>query len=166
MIAAITLGAFISYVAFDLKEFTLTENQAIWLIFSFCLGSLYYHYFDRIKLNNYYLLTGLAIIWIISFKTFLLPITTVVFIGYLTFSFAYSKILFKNFLDKIGDISYGTYIVAFPIQQTFIFLFPEANWLILFVCCMPVIILLAYLSWHIIEKNALKLKPKKKMKPE
>jgi len=59
--------------------------------------------------------------------------------------------------DKIGDLSYGIYIYAFPVQQTLIYCF----WLTpvqLMVLSFVVSGILAYLSWHLIEVKALKLK--------
>ncbi|WP_108992944.1 acyltransferase family protein [Paenibacillus agaridevorans] len=79
----------------------------------------------------------------------------IIFIGY------QQKIVFPNF-SKYGDISYGLYIYAFPIQQAVIAIFgysmtPINNFLI----SLPFVGLMSFLSWHLIEKKALKLKKKK-----
>lgn len=60
---------------------------------------------------------------------------------------------------RIGDLSYGIYIYAFPVQQTVIQLtkcrFPL--WAILPASTL-ITVLLALLSWHLIEQPALRLK--------
>lgn len=58
-----------------------------------------------------------------------------------------------------GDFSYGIYIYAFPVQQTIIML--GINGLSLWLECITsffITIMLAFLSWHLVERPALKLK--------
>jgi len=60
---------------------------------------------------------------------------------------------------KYGDFSYGIYIYAFPVQQCVIqALGSAASPLIVFVCSFVPALILAVLSWHLIEKPALELK--------
>ena len=60
---------------------------------------------------------------------------------------------------KWGDSSYGIYIYSFPIQQVLVHYFaPKA--MILMVCSVPLSMLFGYLSWHLVEKRALKFKTK------
>lgn len=69
--------------------------------------------------------------------------------------------LLINF-GKFGDPSYGIYLYAFPIQQLMIFYFYEKYEFIgTLVFSIILTIAAAYSSWHIIEKNALKLKPRR-----
>ena len=58
---------------------------------------------------------------------------------------------------KFGDISYGIYIYAFPVQQTLMYFF-HLNYLQLMLCSICIAYLFGYLSWHLVEKRALKLK--------
>ncbi|SCW85391.1 Peptidoglycan/LPS O-acetylase OafA/YrhL, contains acyltransferase and SGNH-hydrolase domains [Paenibacillus tianmuensis] len=83
-----------------------------------------------------------------------------VFFGsYLIFYFGYNQKINLSSFSKNGDFSYGLYIYAFPVQQSVTYLFggqmtAEYNFIISFV----VTLILAVLSWHLIEKYALKLK--------
>jgi peptidoglycan/LPS O-acetylase OafA/YrhL len=57
------------------------------------------------------------------------------------------------------DFSYGIYIYAFPVQQTLVYLFPQIDLLSYLVSTMAITVSLAAISWHFVEKPALKLKP-------
>jgi len=61
-----------------------------------------------------------------------------------------------------GDLSFGVYIYAFPVQQTLIWLYKDRlSWLTLLAACVAVTLGLAWLSWHAVEKWALQLKPQR-----
>lgn len=64
-----------------------------------------------------------------------------------------------NFIHKIGDLSYGTYIYAFPISQILILLFNlKISPTILTMLTLLFVLPIAYLSWRFVEKPALALK--------
>lgn len=71
-------------------------------------------------------------------------------LGYLPLSF------FSTF-GKIGDMSYGIYIYSFPIQQTLKHYFNLDLYSFLF-WSIFISIVFGYLSWHLIEKQALMYK--------
>jgi peptidoglycan/LPS O-acetylase OafA/YrhL len=57
-----------------------------------------------------------------------------------------------------GDYSYGTYIYGFPVQQAISFVvLPATGWL-MFGLSLPITMLLAVPSWHLIERPALEMK--------
>ncbi len=62
-----------------------------------------------------------------------------------------------NVNKYLGDLSYGLYIYSFIIQQTLMYFF-KLNQVTLFSYSLPLSILFAYLSWHLVEKRALKFK--------
>ncbi|AGG87750.1 acyltransferase family protein [Rhodanobacter denitrificans] len=61
---------------------------------------------------------------------------------------------------RFGDLSYGVYIYAFPVQQTTIWLTPRLGIYQHFAIAIPVTLVLAWLSWHFVEKVALSHKPR------
>lgn len=79
-------------------------------------------------------------------------------VAVLAFGLSYNRIL--GWLTRTGDYSYGIYIYAFPIQQTVIYLLPEIKIGSYLMLCSSVVLSCAILSWHLVEKRAMKLKPK------
>jgi peptidoglycan/LPS O-acetylase OafA/YrhL len=63
-------------------------------------------------------------------------------------------------LRRLGDVSYGVYIYAFPVQQTLVYLMPHGTFLTHLCLSTLITLVLAYASWHGIEKVALRWKPK------
>lgn len=58
-----------------------------------------------------------------------------------------------------GDYSYGVYLYAFPIQQTWVYLLPaRASYWTVFPLALVSVFCFAAFSWHAIERPALKLK--------
>ncbi len=57
-----------------------------------------------------------------------------------------------------GDYSYGMYLYGYPIQQVLMHRFHFTNVYELFACAIPTITLVAALSWHGIEKPALRMR--------
>lgn len=64
----------------------------------------------------------------------------------------------SQFINKIGDLSYGIYIYGFVIQQFILCGFPNTPPCIVLIISMLCATLIAYASWHLVEKKALKLK--------
>jgi peptidoglycan/LPS O-acetylase OafA/YrhL len=61
---------------------------------------------------------------------------------------------------RFGDLSYGLYIYAFPVQQTLIWqLKDQLSWGALLALTIATTTVLAFASWHLVEKRALRLKP-------
>lgn len=71
----------------------------------------------------------------------------------------FMQIPFLSDFRKIGDMSYGIYIYAFPIQQTLMYYF-DLNTYQLMAYSLIGSIICGYFSWHLVEKSALKYKNK------
>ncbi len=66
--------------------------------------------------------------------------------------------------DHLGDLSYGMYIFAFPVQQMLVYWGHGRglSFSVLFFLSFLVTSGLAFASWHLVEKRALRFKPKSK----
>jgi len=99
------------------------------LLLYFLIGSIFYHLRNYIPLTKYGLLLCLTSIFLIKIKlsssiqiqALIYPIT----INYFIFSLAFAKKIPLDWYDKLGDLSYGIYLYAFPIQQTIITKWPS-----------------------------------------
>jgi peptidoglycan/LPS O-acetylase OafA/YrhL len=60
--------------------------------------------------------------------------------------------------NEMGDYSYGVYIYAFPVQQALAATYPGISVSAMLLSSGMVTLALAILSWHLIEKRALRLK--------
>jgi peptidoglycan/LPS O-acetylase OafA/YrhL len=61
---------------------------------------------------------------------------------------------------RLGDLSYGLYIYGWPVEAAVIwFLGGRAQWWQVFAIALPATAAIAFLSWHLIERPALRLKP-------
>ena len=79
-------------------------------------------------------------------------------IPYLALVAAYHpRLQWRRYL-RFGDYSYGTYVLAFPVQQFLIWRFGPLQPLLSFALTLAVTLPLAMLSWHFVEAPALALK--------
>jgi peptidoglycan/LPS O-acetylase OafA/YrhL len=61
---------------------------------------------------------------------------------------------------RFGDLSYGIYIYGWPAEQGVMWLLGgRAAWWQVFLLALPTAAVLAFLSWHLVEHPALRLKP-------
>ena len=80
-------------------------------------------------------------------------------LGYSILVFAFFRHFRSIDVGRIGDYSYGVYLYAFPVQQSLIYFFKNSMtaWqLVLY--SLSLTLVLAAVSWHVIEKPALRLK--------
>ncbi|MBB6447261.1 acyltransferase family protein [Bacillus benzoevorans] len=124
----------------------------------FGAGMALYLFRKQIKLNGWMALVSLVILFI-TVKAGYFVYAFTIFGTYLIFYVAFdTRVKLQNF-GRYGDFSYGIYIYAFPIQQIMSYLFHNqlnvwGNFLLTF----PLALLLAIISWYLVEKRALKYK--------
>ncbi|MEO8396984.1 MAG: acyltransferase [Chloroflexota bacterium] len=130
------------------------------LLLYFMAGMLFYLYRDKISLRRRYFLLSIPFLLIVLvLQVGLFKPWCAVWGAYDLFYLVSSqRSPFKRF-GKHGDFSYGIYIYAFPIQQSLVHLFGDTlpqmvNFALTTVITLP----FAILSWHFVEKPALKLK--------
>jgi len=69
-------------------------------------------------------------------------------------------------LARFGDLSYGIYIYGWPVEQAVAWLLGgRVVWWQVFLLGLPAAAALAFLSWHLVERPALRLKPGRRRSP-
>jgi peptidoglycan/LPS O-acetylase OafA/YrhL len=136
------------------------DGEAAHLLAMFFVSALMYRYRAKIALRG-----DLAIVAAIalgaSLGTPVERVALLVAIPYLALYFAYRSWSGLRALTKHADVSYGLYLLAFPVQQGIVQAWgvgslpsPAVVALIAF----PITYVLALCSWHGVEKRALRLK--------
>lgn len=87
-------------------------------------------------------------------------VLTNIWLAYILFWAAYIKIPALDGLQRMNDISYGVYIYHWIVLQWLFYNFPLMGVVDLLLVGSIISVILAYLSWHIVEKPALELKGK------
>jgi len=101
---------------------------------------------------------------LVSEKAFL-PVYTLV-LPWAVLAIAYAPTRFLHGYNQLGDFSYGMYIYAFPVQQWVAYLIKGVQPLQMMSICFPVVLLLAVLSWKLVERRALAFKAKSTLNNE
>ena len=103
-----------------------------------------------------------AVIWLLSLKLGGFTLISDTLGAYLVIYLGLAPGFRLPNLAAYGDLSYGVYIYAWPIQQVFGVRLSNdpSGWLINIALTLPLVLLLAFLSWHLVESPALQLKNK------
>ncbi|QMW03980.1 acyltransferase family protein [Spirosoma foliorum] len=154
---------FILWVSIGLNQTSMLLHNVVFFI----VGILLYRFRYTIKLTPWAIVISILCFIVSLFTSG--DLINIFFVKYLrtlifTFSLAYLIIVLafvKNQLlsfDNYGDYSYGMYIWAWPVQQILIYYYPSMSQIENFILGVLLTFPLSILSWHFIEKRALKLK--------
>ena len=100
--------------------------------------------------------TAVALLVAVALAGAFLPAYMVV-LPYLVMWLAYVPAGPVRAYNQVGDYSYGIYIYAFPVQQAVVALVPGISPAGVLAASLPIVAMLAVLSWHLIESPALGL---------
>lgn len=157
-ILAVTLSIALLTCLYLSKVGMLPPKNAYRLYFYFFAGASFFLLADRIRLNHVTAFcTGSALLAISAFADgfhYAYPPLMI----YLTLYLAYVPGGVLRKFNLIGDYSYGTYIYAFPVQQSLVYLIPDIGITEMVVYASACTLFFATLSWHLIEKRALTYK--------
>lgn len=133
------------------------------LVTFYLAGMVAYFYRDKIP-HSRWLLTVSVLALAVSLRAGL-SLTLPIFGSYVLLYVVFSKgIRLENF-GRRGDISYGVYLYAFPVQQLLVQRWhSHLNPLTLFLLALPCTCVLAMLSWRWVEQPFLKRKRQDKMR--
>jgi peptidoglycan/LPS O-acetylase OafA/YrhL len=99
----------------------------------------------------------LALGFVITWQTDLAEIASAAFLGYGLIWLATKTFGGLRAYSNAHDYSYGVYIYSFPVTQALLSLWPGLNLVSLMTATLGITLLLAYLSWELIERPALGL---------
>jgi peptidoglycan/LPS O-acetylase OafA/YrhL len=137
--------------------FHMSTVQLWDLVSIFLIGSVLYLYRDRVVLSGRVAL-GLLVAYALAVNT---PLKTAAFdvaLPYCLLWLAFADLPWLRRLARPGDVSYGVYIYAFPVQQLLAAHRPNMDpWLSLLLT-VPVTYAVALVSWRLVEKPSLGLK--------
>jgi peptidoglycan/LPS O-acetylase OafA/YrhL len=165
----IVFAAFsIGLIAWDLGVESLQLNgnfgRAV-LVWSFVAGITAFHWRDHLPVSRGLALASAALAYGLL-RTPGLNLLALFPIIYLMVWLGVQHFPRIELLQR-GDYSYGIYLYGYPIQQTLVFLFPGLReWWLVFPVAAMLTLLFAMLSWHGIEKPALRLKRLVKGRPK
>lgn len=154
-LSVVASGAFIIYRHFESSSAPPFST----LFFMFFTGSVYCIFKDHVQLSSkvfWLLLMAVAFAANINKDLFFLAYTFSV--SYLLLYIAYVPSGFVRKYNDFGDYSYGIYIYAFPVQQAIADLMPGVQVVSMLLMSSAITFLLAFMSWHLIEKRVLLMK--------
>ncbi|MFC5066896.1 acyltransferase family protein [Flaviflagellibacter deserti] len=125
--------------------------------FCFMLGVVAFSLRDRIVLSSAALLAAGFVLWLLS-GTPLARAGYLLFTGYFVFVIGSLSFGALSRWTRRTDISYGTYLYGWPIQQTLIFAMPGIGIGPLMIATLALAPFAGLLSWVLVEKRALSLK--------
>lgn len=149
----------IASVPGDALPFLAQHPESPRLTVAFFSGAFFYMNRDRIRISIPLAVFFVAlIVWgharIPHFHAAYVPM-----VCYIILVLGYHPKLYFAPYKRLGDYSYGLYIYAFPTQQILSCYHPGIKQYQLFGLAFPCILTVAVLSWHFIEKPALRRKP-------
>jgi len=124
----------------------------------FFIGTACYIFKDSLVLSKRLFYVAVFFLLVSAMHTDLFFIVYNVTIFYVIFYIAYIPKGGVRKFNQYGDYSYGIYIYAWPVQQSVVALIPGINVTCLLITSAVLTLFLSYISWHLIEKRALKYK--------
>ena len=120
----------------------------------FVMGGLLWLWRDRVPVSGW-IPVGLGILAALSIGTVARYPALIAFLTYGGLWLAYVPAGWLRQYNRLGDYSYGIYIYAFPMQGLVMWLLAPDSVLAHILLAAPATILLAVVSWHLIEHPAL-----------
>jgi peptidoglycan/LPS O-acetylase OafA/YrhL len=125
----------------------------------FLMGSLLYCFRGTIKMRSW-IAIPMIVLWLASHYTTYTSVVSLLCLPYVILWAGVASTRGLRQVSRIGDLSYGLYIYAFPIEHVWMkYTGLDANghgrlFALVFATTVPV----AFASWHLVEKRALRLK--------
>lgn len=129
----------------------------------FFWGAFYKKYVSSHRLFNLQVaLVMIVLLPMVAFNWSSSEIISLMIVPYVTLSLGSAKSPVLGYFDRFGDVSYGTYLYGFLVQQLIASFLPHSSHWSNFLLSLFPSLLLGALSWHLVEKRMLRLKPSKR----
>ena len=143
-------------------SFHVIESNSISIAFRlvsmFFMGATYYLFKDKIIISKWLFFGFILLLMLLSQNKELFYLLYSLSLAYIILYLAYVPSGKVRGFNQLGDYSYGLYIYAFPVQQSLVALIGGVTVYELIPISFMSTLILAVLSWHLIEKRALQLK--------
>jgi peptidoglycan/LPS O-acetylase OafA/YrhL len=164
-VLAVLLGIGIVCLSYDTTRYYDFIGSVGWMLGFFVVGMMLYRLRDRRWLLRWPIalsaLIGLAVSVPLGVFLQVFPIFGGVLIIYIALHPAVPVVPAARF----GDLSYGLYIYGWPVEQIMLYLRPDTGPVALFLLALAITAGVAFLSWHLVEKRALRWKPRASAQP-
>jgi peptidoglycan/LPS O-acetylase OafA/YrhL len=124
---------------------------------TFVLGSLAYSLRARLHLS-WTIGAALMALWVLTWGGGWARATGILAIAFAVLVLAFRTPAWLRRLTAPGELSYGIYVYAFPVQQSVAAIWGAIDPLLMTAIAFPVTYGLAFLSWRLVERPALALK--------
>lgn len=143
---------------FIVLPYQIAQHLSFFMSLFFC-GSIYYFFEEHIKYSISFVLFSFIALIYFSILGKYFNLAFVIFGSYIVFGFAFKINIGVRNIAKHCDLSYGVYIYGFLVQQIIVYCWggamsPYLNMFITY----PIVLILAYYSWQLVEKPCLGLK--------
>ena len=132
------------------------ENLARFGI-AYGLGATIYAYRDRVSFS-WIAFGAFVIISFLLRETPVIEVAINLLLAWFIFRVAYLRLPKFNWMQRLPDLSYGIYIYHWCVMQLLFYWLPHLSWYELFALTFPPTVVLAAMSWYIVEKPALNSK--------
>lgn len=128
---------------------------------SFYIGMCYYVYREKVPMDIRLFWMSLAL-FVGTILLHMDVLAMLVFFPYVVLYLAFGTRYKVRWLDRFGEVSYGTYLWGFPVQQTVCALFGgEMKWYLNLLISAPLAVLLGWCTYKCVEQPIARLVKKK-----
>ena len=131
-----------------------------YLLSYFCVGGCFYLFRKEVRFRTAWALIILPIVIVGLQYQRCSQIVLLTGGAYLLFWFAFLHVPALDFFKTHSDVSYGTYLYGWPIQNLLIWYIPHISPWVVFYITLLTSLSIGWLSWHLVELPFLRLKPK------
>lgn len=157
---------FVAAVVALSSQTMMLEQAADLACMCFTFGAAFYVYRERIAWRADLGFVALAAVLVLIPPSTAQQFAALIAVSYTAIAAGRSSWQPVRFVTRFGDLSYGTYIWAYPVQRVVNDLLgPDSHWLISLALALAGTLALAALSWRFVEKPALSFKPAKRGTP-